>query len=328
MSIQAGEKINLPCNVNHDERNKITSIEWTKDDKSIQGLDNVDFGYDGSLTIFNVQTRHQGSYRCKVKTMKDSASAEVPLNVIVNGPVITKYSDHKKIFSGTSVNLECVATGIPTPEISWSFNKTSTSVTGETYEVKNAITADSGHYTCTAENSVGQTKKTLEVSVVTVPVLKEEYKIKKGSKLTIPCVQSGQGLQSTWHYNNAAFQQSDEAFVDNEGNLMILNMTEAMEGDYSCKINIMKDNKSKEERIISTKVIIMADIVLTKSDTISIDEGGNFTLKCDVLPGVNAKRMWYQNGEIVHPSPEAGVDIIDYSSTLVVSQAQVGNSGN
>ena len=103
-------------------------------------------------------------------------------------------------------------------------------------------------------------------------------------------------------------------------------MTEAMEGDYSCKINIVNGN-SKDERTISTKVIIMADIVLTKSGTINIDEGDNFTLKCDVLPGVNAKRMWYHNGEIVHPSPEAGLDIIDYSSTLVVSQAKVENSG-
>ena len=117
LSIQAGERFKLNCNVDHDERNKITNIEWTKDGKSIQGLDNIDFGYDGGLTIFNVQTRHQGIYKCKVKTLRDSASAEVPLNVIVNGPVITRYSGHQVMFSGTSLMLECVATGIPAPEI-------------------------------------------------------------------------------------------------------------------------------------------------------------------------------------------------------------------
>ena len=208
---------------------------------------------------------------------------------------------------------------------SWRFNKTSTSVTGENFEIKNAIIEDSGFYTCTARNSVGETKKNLEVSVVTVPLLKEEYKVKKGSRLTVPCLQSNELLESSWNHNDRTFQQNNEAFIDHEGSLLVLNMTEKEEGDYSCKIRLVKGER--EERTIRTKVVIMPDIVLTKSKNIVMDEGGNFSLKCDVLPGVDAKRMWYQNGEIVHPSPEAGVDITDYSSTLVVTHSKVSNSG-
>ena len=57
-------------------------------------------------------------------------------------------------------------------------------------------------------------------------------------------------------------------------------------------------------------------------------QGGNFTLKCDVLPGVNAKRLWKKGGELVLPSSEAGVDIRDYSSTLIVNRATVNDSGD
>ena len=72
----------LPCNVDQDENNKITNIVWTKDDLSLQvGVeDRIDFGYDGSLTIFNVQKRHEGRYKCKVKTLRDEASAEVEMS--------------------------------------------------------------------------------------------------------------------------------------------------------------------------------------------------------------------------------------------------------
>ena len=72
----------LPCNVDQDENNKITNIVWTKDDHSLQvGVeDRIDFGYDGSLTIFNVQKRHEGRYKCKVKTLRDEASAEVEMS--------------------------------------------------------------------------------------------------------------------------------------------------------------------------------------------------------------------------------------------------------
>ena len=62
ISIHAGQQAKLPCQVDNDERNRITNIEWTKDGDSIQvGVeDRIDFGYDGSLIIFNVQKRHEG----------------------------------------------------------------------------------------------------------------------------------------------------------------------------------------------------------------------------------------------------------------------------
>ena len=156
ISIQAGQKLKLPCKVDNDERNRITNIEWTKNDKSIHvGLeDRIDFGYDGSLIIFNVQKRHEGRYKCRVKTLRDGASAEVPLKVIVNAPVITKHSEDQRVFTGTSLGLECVSTGIPAPDTTWTFNKTATSVTGEIFNIKNAISADSGLYTCTARVSL------------------------------------------------------------------------------------------------------------------------------------------------------------------------------
>ena len=69
-------------------------------------------------------------------------------------------------------------------------------------------------------------------------------------------------------------------------------------------------------------------LLLTQVDCHNKHQGGNFTLKCDVLPGVNAKRLWKKGGELVLPSSEAGVDIRDYSSTLIVNRATVNDSGD
>ena len=63
-------------------------------------------------------------------------------------------------------------------------------------------------------------------------------------------------------------------------------MTEQYEGGYSCRIRL---DESGEERTIQTRVLIMPDIVLTKSKKLVVDETGNFTLKCDVLPGDKQK---------------------------------------
>ena len=60
MSVQAGGKLKLPCSVEHDPRNRLTSLVWTKDSEAISpgGEDRIDYGMDGSLSIFDVETRH------------------------------------------------------------------------------------------------------------------------------------------------------------------------------------------------------------------------------------------------------------------------------
>ena len=70
------------------------------------------------------------------------------------------------------------------------------------------------------------------------------------------------------------------------GNLILMSMSEQLEGEYSCHVVI---SGSGEERVLQTHVFIMPDIVLTKSKKLVINEGGNFTLKCDALPGLLRK---------------------------------------
>jgi len=324
ITIRAGQKLKLPCRVENDERNRITNVNWKKDNKSIQvGVDDrIDFGYDGSLIIFNVQKRHEGTYKCTVTTLRDEASSEVPLRVIVNAPVITKSSPNQRVFSGTSLDLECQANGIPLPETKWTFNKTITSIVGEVYEIKAAISTDAGFYTCTAKNSIGETKKTIQVSVVTVPLLKEEYKVKKGSELSLPCTRSSPNVKSEWKRGGNPISQTGEILVDNEGSLVFASMAEHLEGDYSCIVKII----GGEQRVQETKVGIIPDIVMTKSTKLEVKEGQNFSLKCDVLPGVNAKRMWKKDGELVFPESESGIDIVDHGSTLIVKAAKVSDN--
>ena len=75
---------------------------WEKNGTKIAygGDDIIDFGMDGSITIFSVQRRHEGVYTCKVKTVYDEESADIKVRVEVNAPVITKSSRDVNIFSG------------------------------------------------------------------------------------------------------------------------------------------------------------------------------------------------------------------------------------
>ena len=152
--------------------NRMTSLLWSKNSRKLET--GYDHGMDGSITIANVQKRHEGIYRCTVTTVMDQASDEVVLKVLVNAPVITSWTRNKKLFSGTSLKVECISTGIPEPVTSWTFNSTITSAEGPGYVINNAIATDSGNYTCIARNSIGETRKTIQLAVVTVPTMMKE----------------------------------------------------------------------------------------------------------------------------------------------------------
>jgi hypothetical protein len=236
MTIPAGQKLKLPCKVENDDMNRITKIGWTKNNRSIEvgGEDMVDFGMDGSITIFNVQKRHEGVYQCTATTVKDEASAELVLKVLVNAPVITRHTRDQLVFSGNSLTLECVATGIPEPEIRWTFNKTITKVVGPAFEIKNAIATDAGQYGCTAKNSIGETQRTIVVGVLSVPRLDEVYQAKKHAHLRLPCVPSTEGVNVLWLKDGRPLEVAEEqqVLVDGEGGLVFKNLTESNEAEY------------------------------------------------------------------------------------------------
>ena len=283
ITVPAGQKLKLPCKVDNDDMNRITGIVWTKDDQGIQvgGKDIIDFGMDNSITIINVQKRHEGLYKCTVTTVKDQESAEIPLRVLVNAPVITKHSKNQIIFSGTTLQLECISTGIPEPSTRWTFNRTITNVTAPTFDIKNAISADAGSYTCTSSNSIGETQRTIVVSVVTLPPSLDVYQAKQGATVRLPCVRATEKVSVLWLKDNKPMDElGPNMEIDRLGSLVLKNLTLEEEGEYKCKIVIQSERK---ERIMSVK--LMPDIVTIDNTRLEVKEGDNFTLKCDVLPG-------------------------------------------
>ncbi|KAK3558838.1 hypothetical protein QTP86_028724 [Hemibagrus guttatus] len=80
------------------------------------------------------------------------------------------------VLSGQVLELECIAAGLPTPEISWS--KMSSELPAarteflnfqKTLKVKDVTEADAGNYRCTAKNHLGSVHHTIQVTVKTAP---------------------------------------------------------------------------------------------------------------------------------------------------------------
>jgi len=76
-------------------------------------------------------------------------------------------------------------------------------------------------------------------------------------------------------------------------------------------------------------VRIIPDIVVSSDniDKITVKEGEQFSLKCSVLAGVNAKRMWKKDGELVFAESEGFIDMLDQGEILEVRKSRLQDKG-
>ncbi|CAH1240644.1 HMCN1 [Branchiostoma lanceolatum] len=163
-----GKTVSLMCTV-RDAKPNITSLHWGKDGGRIEAN-----GYKGkysggnakspSLVIRRVTRADAGLYTCFVQHPVRPAAASMlvrvqyPASIIsISDPVEVSVSDH--------VTFQCVADGNPTPNITWSKNgrllrANSYVLSGDVRTsslVMNSVEAnDSGTYSCTTTNGVGQ----------------------------------------------------------------------------------------------------------------------------------------------------------------------------
>uniref|UniRef100_A0A667WJN5 Neuronal cell adhesion molecule n=1 Tax=Myripristis murdjan TaxID=586833 RepID=A0A667WJN5_9TELE len=106
-----------------------------------------------------------------VKVLNPPADDRKPSFLIPSGP-----SSSKMVLRGQVLEMECIAEGLPTPEISWTkvsgdlpAKRTSFLHYQKTLRIVNVLESDAGEYRCTARNRLGSVHHTIRVTVNASP---------------------------------------------------------------------------------------------------------------------------------------------------------------
>ncbi|XP_053315585.1 immunoglobulin superfamily member 10 [Spea bombifrons] len=177
-----GETLSLHCLSDGIPR---PSVTWTLPSGYIVDKPYVNGKYmlldNGTLVIQETTIHDRGNYLCKAKNNAGEASISVPVMVVAYPPRITnKAPQHIHIRAGSPVHLNCMAIGIPKPEITWELpdlSLLSTASKGRptgtellhpqgTLVIQNPRYSDTGMYKCIAKNPLGTDTSSTYLKVI------------------------------------------------------------------------------------------------------------------------------------------------------------------
>ncbi|XP_072519078.1 matrix-remodeling-associated protein 5 [Salminus brasiliensis] len=182
MKISFGQTLNMPCTVDGWPQATIT---WTMPNGMVldrpQVIGRVTYFSNGTLQLRETAKFDRGTYICKATNTFGSSTLSYPVTIMVFPPQITNAPPSiTRVAKGSPVTLNCIATGIPKPDISWTLPGRTTLVPNNRFTALGGIhmTEDgslviqdpslmnSGIYKCNAKNALGMDFKATYLQVI------------------------------------------------------------------------------------------------------------------------------------------------------------------
>ena len=190
---------------------------------------------------------------------------------------------------GENVGLQCKATGLPKPTITWrrafgSLARGKTAVDDGKLTIRNIAKADSGDYACSAKNFLGQDFAVAQVTVferlafILTPPLK--VIVLQSSNLLLNCSAQG-NTKITWKRTGKLLPHNHVVYPN--GNLLLRNVVTNDAGTYSC---VAKNALRSVEATSVVEVIKTMKSCSSIKSSYSGSSSGNYIIDPDGKGGV------------------------------------------
>jgi len=231
------------------------TVIWKKDNRLISAGDRIirkdpriDLeGYN--LTMMDVSVKDEGEYICEVESFTvDPIQQSNILSVLIPASVQPQPSSGQyTVREGSTMTLECLATGNPEPIITWK-KESSVLPNGDKFMNGPAVQIDSVHrdhdgvYVCMADNGVGnQATANISLTVLHAPYIKMQKKLHTGKnkvKMELSClVQAEPRPEVRWYKDTMLLDPSHHRQMETMGDrhtLILHNLQITDFGNYSC----------------------------------------------------------------------------------------------
>ena len=219
---------------------------------------------------------------------------------------------------GSNVTFNCPITqGIPQPTISWKFNGSTLHANSENISLSNVQANQEGNYTCLAVNEYGNDQIKVDLQVIKPPLITkgpEDLVMKTEGLVSLPCIVSIDSRiehNITWLFNQTQPRKHEE-----NGNLLINQVTKVHEGTYTCLVQTPYGQVNQTARLT---VLAEPPSFIAKEKNVRAIEGSKAILSCQANGMPKPKISWKKEnstliiGGNVHQSLLGDLQIQDIS---------------
>ncbi|XP_009950773.1 PREDICTED: LOW QUALITY PROTEIN: hemicentin-2, partial [Leptosomus discolor] len=315
-------------------------IQWLKDGLPLGEWDGVVVSEDsGTLLIPRVGLGHEGLYICQGSNWAGVAQAEVQVSVQVP-PNIEPSAVDLAILENSTVSLECLASGLPTPNIAWYKGHQqlldapgwTLSRDGKHLEIQRAQLSDAGSYRCSyrcvASNGAGVAELWYSLQVTVPPRITAAPRpltVMVGEPVTLECEATGTPAPVLLWLKDGNPVPSVVAGgpqILSGGRTMSLPTARLQDsGTYMC----VASSAVGEDRREAALEVRLSPTTLGEEENISVTVNQPVTLEC-LAPGVPPRgSRWLKDGNVL--TPKQGMQLSVEGTTLQIERAAVQDAG-
>ncbi|XP_070240884.1 hemicentin-1 isoform X2 [Bos mutus] len=339
--VTRGKSVSLECEV---EGIPQPAVTWMKDGRPLtkgRGMEIMDEGR--VVQLKNVHVSDTGRYVCVAMNIAGMTDRKYDLSVHTPPSIIGNHRtpENISVVEKSSVSLNCEASGIPLPSITWLKDGWPVNLSsslrilsgGRILRLMQTRTEDAGQYTCVVRNAAGEERKIFRLSVLVPPHIMgentfEDVKVKEKQSVTLTCEVTGNPVpEITWHKDGQLLKEDDTHHLMSGGRfLQIVNAQVSHTGRYTCLASNTAGDKSKS---FSLNVLVSPIIAGVDGDgspeDITVILNSPTSLVCEAYSYPPATITWFKNGTPLESNQN--IRILPGGRTLQILNAQEDDAG-
>ncbi|XP_030317358.1 hemicentin-2 [Calypte anna] len=340
-----GQAVSLPCVILAGR--PFPTRRWLKDRQLVAPSSHYSIQADGSLHVAQASQGDTGRYTCEVTNALGSHQQDVSLVVLVP-PSIELGPVHVTATEGAAVTLQCNATGVPPPTVTWAKGTEPISLNPRyrldpdgALLIPSASPEDMGTYFCTATNAGGFSSRDVQLSISTVlPLHPAKPRIRVngsqgldpipilallGQETTLPCEAQGHPPPTVlWTWESQPLLLSTTSYsILPSGSLHLAKPQLTDSGLYTCVATNTVGNTS-----LSYNLHVQAppQLLIGDGEThLTVVTNHSLRIHCRATGVPTPQIQWLKGG---HPvSQQDGVVVSEDGGTLLITRVGLGHEG-
>ncbi|XP_036834633.1 hemicentin-1 isoform X2 [Oncorhynchus mykiss] len=304
-TIIAGYPIQLECKATG---SPVPAITWYKDGRPLTSAAGVTILKRGQLLeIDRAQLSDAGLYRCIAVNVAGTSELSHRLQVYVP-PAISSRSAMVTVVVNDPARLECEATGVPLPSLTWLKDGSPVASVSDGIQVlsggtvlslSSAQVSDTGKYTCVAVNAGGEQQREYDLRVYVPPnIMGEEVNatVMLGRSVELRCQSDAIPPPTlSWRKDGRPLFRKPGLTVSEDGSVLKIDSAQVQDsGRYTCEATNIAGKTEKNYNLnvwVSPSIRGSEDV-----SPMTVIEGSLITLVCESSGIPPPSLTWRKNG--------------------------------